>query len=178
MCQLLKRFSISEFSLYIVPHPSHASYSLPYRFAIIKLNRPAIELRVMDYSNHSLPLEEIQDIGVQMSLGDGPFPHSDVEEKEREVIHSNRVKLTDYIHDPTVLFPYMKESDVFNVFDCETIKGLHSHSRRELHFYRFRFFHYFFYKHAIIYYIFPFLFFPFFFFFQEKQFHIIEWTSL
>ena len=78
----------------------------------------------MDYSNQSLPYEEIVDIGVQiMSLGDGPFPRNDMEEKEREVIHSNRVKLTDYIHDPTVLFPYMKESDVFSIFDCQTIKG-------------------------------------------------------
>lgn len=71
----------------------------------------------------SVTLEEIEGIGIQMSSGDGPFPRSDVEEKEREVIHSNRVKLTDYIHDPTVLFPYMKESDVFSVFDCEIIKG-------------------------------------------------------
>ncbi len=77
----------------------------------------------MDYSNQSLSYHEIIDIGVQMSLGDGPFPRNDMEEKEREVVHSNRVKLTDYIHDPTVLFPYMKESDVFSVFDCDIIKG-------------------------------------------------------
>ncbi len=78
---------------------------------------------MVDYSNQSLPLEEITDIALQMSSGEGPFPHSDLEEKERDVIHSNRVKLTDYIHEPTVLFPYMKESDVFSVFDCEIIKG-------------------------------------------------------
>lgn len=79
----------------------------------------------MNYSGTpSVTLEEIEGIGIQMSSGDGPFPRSDVEEKEREVIHSNRVKLTDYIHDPTVLFPYMKESDVFSVFDCEIIKGI------------------------------------------------------
>ena len=78
---------------------------------------------MVDYSNQSLPLDEITDIALQMSSGEGPFPHSDLEEKEREVIHSNRVKLTDYIHEPTVLFPYMKESDVFSVFDCEIIKG-------------------------------------------------------
>ena len=43
----------------------------------------------MDYSNQSLSYHEIIDIGVQMSLGDGPFPRNDMEEKEREVVHSN-----------------------------------------------------------------------------------------
>ena len=52
-----------------------------------------------------------------------PFPEDSVASKEREIIHSNRVKLTDYIHDSTVLFPYMKQHGVFSVYDCDVIKG-------------------------------------------------------
>ena len=42
---------------------------------------------------------------------------------ERQIINSNRDELADYIYDPTMLFPYMKESDFFTVYDCEVIKG-------------------------------------------------------
>ena len=42
--------------------------------------------------------------------------------KEADVVLRNRVKLTEYIHDPTVLFPYMKEKYIFSVNDCEIIR--------------------------------------------------------
>lgn len=43
--------------------------------------------------------------------------------RQREVIESNRVKLVQYIHDITLLFPYMKEKTVFSVDDCDIIKN-------------------------------------------------------
>lgn len=51
------------------------------------------------------------------------YPDETIEAKEREIIHTNRVKLTDYIHDATVLFPYLKQHGIFSVFDCDVIKG-------------------------------------------------------
>ena len=42
--------------------------------------------------------------------------------KERDIITSNRVKLTEYIHDVTLLFPYMKEKGVFTVGDCDLVR--------------------------------------------------------
>lgn len=42
--------------------------------------------------------------------------------KETEVLNTNRVKLTEYVHDCTVLHPYMKEKRVFNVADCQVIQ--------------------------------------------------------
>ena len=41
--------------------------------------------------------------------------------KERSVLQSNRVKLTEYIHDVTVLFPFMKEKLVFTIDDCDLV---------------------------------------------------------
>ena len=43
--------------------------------------------------------------------------------KERDIITSNRVKLTEYIHDVTLLFPYMKEKGVFTVGDCDLVRA-------------------------------------------------------
>ena len=73
----------------------------------------------------SVSLAEIEGMAVETFSGssEDPFSQSNTDVLEREIIHSNRVKLTDYIHDPTMLFPYMKESDVFSVYDCEVIKG-------------------------------------------------------
>ncbi|XP_064407637.1 uncharacterized protein LOC135352372 isoform X2 [Halichondria panicea] len=41
--------------------------------------------------------------------------------KEREVLQQNRARLTEYVHDCTVLFPYMREKNVFNPSDCDKI---------------------------------------------------------
>eukprot|EP00731_Ephydatia_muelleri_P005642 Em0002g1818a len=43
--------------------------------------------------------------------------------RQRGVIESNRVKLVQYIHDITLLFPHMKEKMVFSVDDCDIIKN-------------------------------------------------------
>ena len=43
--------------------------------------------------------------------------------KERDIITSNRVKLTEYIHDVTLLFPYMKEKGVFRIDDCDIVRA-------------------------------------------------------
>lgn len=50
------------------------------------------------------------------------FEESEAERKEREVFENHRVKLTEYIHDAAVLFPYMKEKRVFTIDDCELIQ--------------------------------------------------------
>ncbi len=52
-----------------------------------------------------------------------PTPQEMEAKKERVVVESNRVKLTEYIHDVTLLFPYMKEKRVFTTDDCEIIDG-------------------------------------------------------
>lgn len=71
-----------------------------------------------DSLSQSELVEIVHQLNVQMD---------DVEDttavKEKDIIHSNRVKLTDYIHDSTVLFPYMKQHGVFSVYDCDVIKG-------------------------------------------------------
>ena len=43
--------------------------------------------------------------------------------KEREVIESNRVKLTSYIHDVTNLFPVLRQNGLFNRDDVEIISS-------------------------------------------------------
>lgn len=43
--------------------------------------------------------------------------------RQRDVIESNRVKLVQYVHDITLLFPHMKEKMVFSVDDCDIIKN-------------------------------------------------------
>ena len=43
--------------------------------------------------------------------------------KETEIIKKNRVKLTEYIHDVTTLFPFMKQKEVFTNDDCDLVKG-------------------------------------------------------
>lgn len=57
------------------------------------------------------------------SLSGEPTPEEFEASKERNVVQSNRVKLTEYIHDVTVLFPYMKERRVFTTDDCEIVNG-------------------------------------------------------
>ena len=42
--------------------------------------------------------------------------------RQQEVIEKNRVKLVQYIHDITLLFPHMKEKRVFSTDDCDIIK--------------------------------------------------------
>ena len=44
--------------------------------------------------------------------------------KEREIIESNRVKLANYIHDVTTLFPLLRQEGIFNRDDVEII-GAH-----------------------------------------------------
>ena len=41
--------------------------------------------------------------------------------KEREIIESQRVQLTTYINDVTILFPYMQEANLFNRDDKDII---------------------------------------------------------
>lgn len=43
--------------------------------------------------------------------------------KERRVIEENRCKLCEYIHDVTLLFPYMREKRVFTRDDCDIVKS-------------------------------------------------------
>lgn len=69
----------------------------------------------------SLPSDQFSYI--VRTLEDSSESENSIEKKEREIIHTNRVKLTDYIHDATVLFPYMKQHGIFNVYDCDVIKG-------------------------------------------------------
>ena len=76
----------------------------------------------MDHSS-SLPRSEIDLLGTIIAQSGDPFPLSSTEQKEKEIIHTNRVKLTDYIHDVTMLFPYLKERHIFSVYDCDVIKG-------------------------------------------------------
>lgn len=72
----------------------------------------------------SLPRHELDQIASSLTQnGDDLFNENSTEKKEKEIIHSNRVKLTDYVHDVTILFPYMKQRGVFNVYDCDVIKG-------------------------------------------------------
>ena len=52
-----------------------------------------------------------------------PFSPNETEEKEREIIRSHRVKLTEYIHDITALFPFMKEKGVYSIDDCDVIRA-------------------------------------------------------
>ncbi len=61
---------------------------------------------------------------VLQSLADQPLTPEELEgRKERSVVQSNRVKLTEYIHDVTLLFPHMKEKAVFSTDDCDIING-------------------------------------------------------
>ena len=50
------------------------------------------------------------------------FEESEMERKEKEILESHRVRLTEYIHDAAALYPYMKEKRVFTVDDCEIIQ--------------------------------------------------------
>lgn len=43
--------------------------------------------------------------------------------KERDIIQSQRVKLTSYIHDVTILFPHMRQACVFSRDDTEIINA-------------------------------------------------------
>lgn len=43
--------------------------------------------------------------------------------KERDIIESNRVKLTSYIHDITTLFPLLRQEGIFNRDDVEIIEA-------------------------------------------------------
>ena len=43
--------------------------------------------------------------------------------KEREIIQSNRVKLADYIHDVTTLFPLLRQEGIFSRDDVEIIEA-------------------------------------------------------
>ncbi|XP_019857159.1 PREDICTED: uncharacterized protein LOC105314219 isoform X1 [Amphimedon queenslandica] len=77
------------------------------------------------FGDDSLPRDQFTSIISTMPqfIEDEPYPENSLERKEREIIHTNRVKLTDYIHDATVLFPHMKQHGIFSVFDCDVIKG-------------------------------------------------------
>lgn len=79
------------------------------------------------FGDDSLPRDQFTSIISTMSqfTDDEPYPENSLERKEREIIHTNRVKLTDYIHDATVLFPHMKQHGIFSVFDCDVIKGIY-----------------------------------------------------
>ena len=43
--------------------------------------------------------------------------------KEREIIESNRVKLANYIHDVTTLFPLLRQEGIFSRDDVEIIEA-------------------------------------------------------
>lgn len=43
--------------------------------------------------------------------------------KEKEIIEKQRVQLTTYINDVTILFPYMQEANLFNRDDKEIINA-------------------------------------------------------
>ena len=53
----------------------------------------------------------------------GSSTEDETPRKEREIIQSNRVKLTEYIHDVTLLFPFMKERTIFTVDDCDLVRS-------------------------------------------------------
>ena len=78
------------------------------------------------FGDDSLPRDQFTSIISTMPqfIEDEPYPENSLERKEREIIHTNRVKLTDYIHDATVLFPHMKQHGIFSVYDCDVIKGI------------------------------------------------------
>lgn len=73
----------------------------------------------------SLPKDQFFNEIIPTMLEDEPYPESIMEKKEREIMNTNRVKLTDYIHDATVLFPHMKQHGIFSVYDCDVIKGIY-----------------------------------------------------
>ena len=80
-------------------------------------------LVTMTQRPESLSREEIELLGTELALQEELFGVSSTAVKEKEILHSHRVKLTDYIHDVTMLFPYMKEKKIFSVYDCDVIKG-------------------------------------------------------
>lgn len=43
--------------------------------------------------------------------------------KERDIIQSNRVKLANYIHDVTTLFPLLRQEGIFSRDDVEIIEA-------------------------------------------------------
>ena len=43
--------------------------------------------------------------------------------KEREIIESNRVKLANYIHDVTTLFPLLRQEGIFSRDDVDIIEA-------------------------------------------------------
>ena len=43
--------------------------------------------------------------------------------KERDIIESNRVKLANYIHDVTTLFPLLRQEGIFTRDDVEIIEA-------------------------------------------------------
>ena len=59
----------------------------------------------------------LQDDGEEELLGGAAA------KKEREIIESNRVKLTSYIHDVTTLFPLLRQEGIFNRDDVEIIEA-------------------------------------------------------
>ena len=61
--------------------------------------------------------------GPRSSLGSDDDDLSPDQRKEIDIIKKNRVKLTEYIHDVTALFPFMKERDLFTLSDCELVKN-------------------------------------------------------
>lgn len=99
-------------------------YVIPERKSIITSSNPISSSRCTIVMTDSLPRHELDQIASSLTQnGDDLFNENSTDKKEREVIHSNRVKLTDYVHDVTILFPYMKQHGVFNVYDCDVIKG-------------------------------------------------------
>lgn len=52
-----------------------------------------------------------------------PPSESEASRKERETVMANRTKLTNYIHDVTLLFPFVKEKDIFTVDDCDLVRA-------------------------------------------------------
>lgn len=43
--------------------------------------------------------------------------------KERDIIEGNRVKLANYIHDVTTLFPFLRQAGIFNRDDVDIIQA-------------------------------------------------------
>ena len=52
-----------------------------------------------------------------------PQSESDDARAERETVMSNRSKLAKYIHDVTLLFPFVKEKEVFTNDDCDLVRA-------------------------------------------------------
>ena len=57
------------------------------------------------------------------SMGSDDSDLTPDQRKETEIIKRNRVKLTEYIHDVTTLFPFMKQNEVFTIDDCDLVRS-------------------------------------------------------